>query len=176
MLTTSVKLLILLLVCLTSLAQAGDVWFEGYTKQDGTKVEGHYRSSPNNTVKDNFSTYGNINPYTGERGTKKPQDDYYDNYQSHNEDTSYLDQAKSDTINVICSTNNGDNFNIEFSNEKLTVKGKYIAQRVYNSSTVWLVYTNKGYKYRLGAPSNGKMPIKVSNIWDLNTSGTCSAH
>ncbi len=28
------------------------------------------KSSPNATVRDNFSTYGNKNPYTGKAGTK----------------------------------------------------------------------------------------------------------
>lgn len=44
----------------------------GYTKRDGTYVQPHYRSSPNNTVLDNYSTKGNINPYTGKSGTKDP--------------------------------------------------------------------------------------------------------
>jgi len=34
-------------------------------------VQPHYRSSPNNTKSDNWSTYGNVNPYTGKVGTKK---------------------------------------------------------------------------------------------------------
>ena len=47
-----------------------DVYVQGYTKSDGTYVQGHYRSSPNGTTSDNYSTKGNINPYTGEYGTK----------------------------------------------------------------------------------------------------------
>jgi hypothetical protein len=48
-----------------------DSYVKGYFKSDGTYVQGHYRSSPNNTKADNFSTKGNYNPYTGKRGTKK---------------------------------------------------------------------------------------------------------
>ena len=44
---------------------------KGYTKKDGTYVAPHYRSSPNKTKYDNYSTKGNVNPYTGKRGTKK---------------------------------------------------------------------------------------------------------
>lgn len=40
----------------------------GYLRKDGTYVQGHYRTSPNATINDNFSTYGNINPYTGKHG------------------------------------------------------------------------------------------------------------
>ena len=46
-------------------------YVKGYTRKDGTYVAPHYRSNPNNTQRDNYSTYGNTNPYTGKRGTKK---------------------------------------------------------------------------------------------------------
>lgn len=44
------------------------VYVRGYTRSDGTQVQGHYRTAPNSTVNDNFSTIGNVNPYTGESG------------------------------------------------------------------------------------------------------------
>ena len=44
----------------------------GYTRSDGTYVAPHYRSSPNNTRTDNYSTRGNVNPYTGQPGTRDP--------------------------------------------------------------------------------------------------------
>ena len=37
----------------------------GYTRSNGTYVESHVRTMPNNTNWDNFSTKGNSNPYTG---------------------------------------------------------------------------------------------------------------
>ncbi|QYG04662.1 hypothetical protein [Massilia sp. NP310] len=49
----------------------------GYTKKDGTYVAPHYRSSPNSTRNDNYSTRGNVNPYTGKEGTKAPDNGYY---------------------------------------------------------------------------------------------------
>jgi len=49
-----------------------DQYVAPYVRQDGTMVEGHFRSSPNGTATDNYSTYGNTNPYTGERGTVHP--------------------------------------------------------------------------------------------------------
>lgn len=45
---------------------------KGYRKKDGTYVQSHYRSDPDSSVYNNWSTKGNINPYTGEEGTKKP--------------------------------------------------------------------------------------------------------
>jgi hypothetical protein len=41
----------------------------GYYRKDGTYVEHHWRSNPNSTTSDNWSTRGNANPYTGEVGT-----------------------------------------------------------------------------------------------------------
>lgn len=51
-----------------------DQWVNGYTRRDGTYVAGHWRSSPNSTKADNWSTYPNVNPYTGKQGTKKADD------------------------------------------------------------------------------------------------------
>jgi len=45
-----------------------DVYVNGYTRSDGSSVGGHYRSSPNSSIYDNWSTYGNVNPYTGQKG------------------------------------------------------------------------------------------------------------
>lgn len=53
------------------------VYVDGYTRSDGTYVEGHYRSSPNDTVSDNYSTEGNVNPYTDEEGNRDVYDDSY---------------------------------------------------------------------------------------------------
>jgi len=44
----------------------------GYKKRNGTYVMPHYRTSPNRSLFDNWSTKGNLNPYTGKQGTKDP--------------------------------------------------------------------------------------------------------
>ena len=54
-----------------SLASA-QVYVQGYTRNDGTYVAPHYRSSPNSSTYDNYSTRGNVNPYTGQAGTRDP--------------------------------------------------------------------------------------------------------
>ena len=41
----------------------------GYYRKDGTYVRPHYRSNPDGNLLNNWSTTGNINPYTGNRGT-----------------------------------------------------------------------------------------------------------
>jgi|GEM_PF-2287285 len=55
-----------------SLAEAGGVRVRGYTRKDGTYVAPHYRSAPNSSKLDNYSTRGNYNPYTGKTGTVDP--------------------------------------------------------------------------------------------------------
>ena len=44
-----------------------------HVRKDGTYVEGHVRSAPNNTNTDNYGTKGNVNPYTGAVGTRTPR-------------------------------------------------------------------------------------------------------
>ena len=47
------------------------VWVKGHYRSNGTYVEGHYRTAANHTNVDNFSTKGNTNPYTSEKGWVK---------------------------------------------------------------------------------------------------------
>ncbi len=67
-------ILLLLIFVSTSFAQT---WVNGYTRKDGTYVEGYSRSEPNDTVQDNYSYKGNSNPFTGETGSN-----YYRNNSS----------------------------------------------------------------------------------------------
>lgn len=43
---------------------------QGYTRTDGTYVQGHYKTNTNSTNHDNFSTRGNVNSYTGTSGSR----------------------------------------------------------------------------------------------------------
>lgn len=54
-------------------ALARDVYVHGYTTRNGTYVAPHHRSSPDSTPYNNYSTQGNVNPYTGRSGTAQPQ-------------------------------------------------------------------------------------------------------
>lgn len=45
----------------------------GYTRQNGTVVQPYQSTNPNNTQMDNYGTRGNVNPYTGQTGTKSPR-------------------------------------------------------------------------------------------------------
>ncbi|GAB6127224.1 hypothetical protein [Humidesulfovibrio idahonensis] len=54
----------------TSKSNRSAVAVRGYTKKNGTYVKPHMRSAPNGSKADNWSTKGNVNPYTGKVGTK----------------------------------------------------------------------------------------------------------
>jgi len=46
---------------------------QGYTSSSGTYVQPHTATNPNSTQMDNYSTRGNVNPYTGAVGTRTPR-------------------------------------------------------------------------------------------------------
>jgi hypothetical protein len=46
---------------------------KGYTKKDGTYVQPHHQTNPNNTQYDNYNTRGNYNPHNGNYGTRTPK-------------------------------------------------------------------------------------------------------
>ncbi|AXW40048.1 hypothetical protein HFK86_26015 [Ralstonia pseudosolanacearum] len=51
---------------------SGEHYTNGYTRRDGTHVDGHFQTNPNSTQRDNWSAKGNVNPHTGKEGTKEP--------------------------------------------------------------------------------------------------------
>ncbi len=77
-------LLLIFFLGITSLfaqVNSNKVWVKSYYKSDGTYVSGHYRTAPNKTNKDNYTTKPNYNPHTGTKGTVKP--DNKPNYNPH---------------------------------------------------------------------------------------------
>lgn len=54
-----------LIFCLLACTTYGQQYIEGYCRKDGTCVPGHFRSRPNDSALDNYSTAGNLNPNTG---------------------------------------------------------------------------------------------------------------
>ncbi|MCS3902210.1 hypothetical protein J2T55_000202 [Methylohalomonas lacus] len=64
------RLVLTTLLAAVTMPVVADTYVEGYTRDDGTRVEGHYRTEPNEFKFDNYSAEGNTNPYTGEPGYK----------------------------------------------------------------------------------------------------------
>ncbi|MDP4559500.1 hypothetical protein [Kosakonia cowanii] len=72
--TKTLSYLILIFSALFSLCaypKGGGVHVNGYFRSNGTYVQPHYRSAPDHNFYNNWSTRGNINPYTGKMGTKE---------------------------------------------------------------------------------------------------------
>lgn len=66
-----------ILACMLALfvlasAAEGTQKTRGYFKKNGTYVMPHYKTKRDGTRLNNYSTKGNINPYTGKNGTKDP--------------------------------------------------------------------------------------------------------
>ena len=81
----TVLFLFLLLSTLTSVfaqTNPSHVKVSGYYRKDGTYVQPYFRTAPNSTNRDNFSTKGNTNPYTGKPGWIEPDSKYNTLYYS----------------------------------------------------------------------------------------------
>lgn len=75
------KLLALAAILLLSTPAMAQQQVNGYYRSNGTYVQPYVRSTPNYTVQDNYSYYGNTNPYSGQQGTNhyysNPTSQYY---------------------------------------------------------------------------------------------------
>jgi hypothetical protein len=64
------------LAVLAAAILAASAWSQVYVaphvRSDGTFVQGHWRSAPDHTTRNNYGTQGNVNPYTGQQGTVNP--------------------------------------------------------------------------------------------------------
>ena len=65
----SIVATIFLAVLLTLPAEAVE-HVRGHIRKDGKYIAPHNRTTANNTQRDNWSSKGNTNPYTGKRGYK----------------------------------------------------------------------------------------------------------
>lgn len=64
-------LFIVFLFFASSYAAKADQWVTDHYRSNGSHVKGHMRSNKNIYRNDNYSTKGNVNPYTGKKGSKK---------------------------------------------------------------------------------------------------------
>jgi len=66
-----------------SVAYAGGHYVNGYVTKNGTYVAPHYQSNPDAYQSNNYSTRGNVNPYSGEVGTRNTYG-YNNGYSNNN--------------------------------------------------------------------------------------------
>ncbi|SNS84064.1 hypothetical protein SAMN05421640_1468 [Ekhidna lutea] len=94
-------------ILLVAQVNSTHVYVNGYYKSNGTYVSGHYRTSPNSTNRDNFSTIGNVNPYTGKSGWITPDNNTYD--------YTYTNTYSNHSTNSSNSNNSGYTSNSSYS-------------------------------------------------------------
>ena len=83
---------------------------KGYYRKDGTYVQPHYRTAPNATNRDNFSTKGNVNPYTGEPGYITPDSKAY-SYPSNNNNSTNSGTNNYNSSNYYNTNSNSSGYN-----------------------------------------------------------------
>ena len=114
----SIRLSLLTAICIFAFANSAksqvnpsSTYVSGYTKSDGTFVSGHYKTTPNNTNRDNYSTKPNVNPYTGSNGYVEP-------------DNKPLNSSKSYSTPVSTGPKGGQYY-INSNGNKTYVSGRY---------------------------------------------------
>ena len=75
------KTITFLAACAIMASANAQTYVKPHVRKDGTYVEGHVRSAPNNTNLDNYGTKGNVNPYTGQTGKVDPYAQPHPSYQ-----------------------------------------------------------------------------------------------
>lgn len=118
---------------------------KGYYRKDGTYVKPHYRTNPNNTNRDNYSTKPNINPHTGKKGYVNPDNKSIFTYPTTTNNYS-TNTRKLENSSVSFYTNYG-----EAGNTKIWIDGSYKG------------YLNKYFSY--GTPNceqNGTLKISLA--------------
>ena len=68
----SIVLLIAAVSIASPLAAKSSNSVKGYVKKDGTYVAPHYRTNPDSSTTNNWSSQPNVNPYTGQPGKVDP--------------------------------------------------------------------------------------------------------
>jgi hypothetical protein len=81
------KVLFVLGLLVAGSAMAGDVYVQPHVNRNGTYVQGYHRSAPDSNPYNNYSTHGNVNPYTGQAGTVNP-------YQQQDRSSGYGQQQR----------------------------------------------------------------------------------
>lgn len=78
------KTIALMSVLVLAQVASGQDYVRGYYRPSGTYVSPHYRSLADGNFYNNWSTYGNYNPYTGAAGTRlyPPANSYRPTYSS----------------------------------------------------------------------------------------------
>ena len=73
MLRLTAALTLAFLILAPVAAWTGETPVDGYYRKDGTYVAPHWRSTPDSSYNNNWTTWPNVNPHTGQQGTRAPK-------------------------------------------------------------------------------------------------------
>lgn len=111
-------------------AFAQDGYVNGYYRSDGTYVQPHYRSQADGNPYNNYSTQGNVNPYTGNQGTRDPYNNGVGSYRnSYRSGSSYSNENSSSSRGYSTGSPGG-----YFNNGGMPVLGNQGGQRSRSNS------------------------------------------
>lgn len=136
------NLLFLVAFLFTTAFSFAQVSVRGYYRSNGTYVQAHQRTYPNYTRNDNYSTVGNVNPYTGKAGTV-PRDGYTSTRTSstYNTPTSYSSSSYSTPT-----------YSSSYSSSAYTMPTTYSTPSYSSSNTI---YTgSRGGQYYINSNGN----------------------
>jgi len=152
---------------------SSDVWVNGYTRKDGTYVQGHWRSTPNGNPYDNYSYPGNTNPYTGKTATGNP-DTYLRNYYVKS-NTLNVRSGPSKKYHVINSLNYGENIEVlETSNQNWTkVRTSYFDSNTFETKYK-IGYVYSSYISSADPVFTSQNELSTYNTYNSNTLSSSS--
>jgi hypothetical protein len=127
-------------VFLFSFAQTNSnhVYVSGHYKSNGTYVQPYYRTAPNSTNRDNFSTRGNTNPYTGQAGYITPDSNTSSTYTTK----SYL------------------NSNTTYPKPNYNTTSTNVSNNSYNSKSIYTTTSSYGQLWRKPSQTDAIRPVK----------------
>lgn len=178
-------LLIFNFVAIAQHKSSTDVYVNGYTRSNGTYVKPHYRTAPNSTYTDNFSEYGNVNPYTGRAGTKHSTQyhNYSDSYNASSPNSSITNGNYSNSIPKTSSNSSNNkakelfDTELESANRELndfierfsktqSCRDAYNFNKKHSYKTI---YSIKFLLYKLGYDEAGNENGEIDGIMDAKT-------
>lgn len=150
---------VVVLLCLISFLQVlfaqvnpNHHYVKSYTRSDGTFVQGHYKTNPNGTNRDNYSTRGNTNPYTGQAGWIQPDNNPITNYSQ----PAYM--AKNDYRTPSSGQSGGYDYNIRQPNSS---GNSYTLTLTAGAKTIR--YTNGSEHFNVMAGAD--VPFKIGHTY-----------
>lgn len=125
------------------------VYVHGYTKKNGTYVAPHYRSDPDGIFSNNWSTVGNVNPYTGKEGTKQYPDYPYSYTPSYSYNTNVAPSCATNQSYNYLTYKCECNYGFVLSNSQCVLPDQY-CQNLYGANSSYYNNTKQMCMYCSG--------------------------